>query len=191
MVWTEVSLRGLLNLLREIALACPTSEMTWHLYSSAMHVLNLGTVPRVFFCASEHLLFVPETLLSKRTSVAQFICTEMGLSSRLGESRDPLENIKELRLLLGKYSYHVPNIEGNGFTLTFDFEMQAENNRWAMSADLYLIELLQERLKLCKRAAAWHIRSMTALAVWRMCHLCTWTKVYWTTRQSFIWKMAT
>lgn len=87
----------------------------------------------------------------------------MRLTSRLGESIYLLENIKELWILLGKYSYQVPNIEGNGFTLTQLKEvpeMEAENNSWALSADLYLIELLQGRLKLCeKRAAAWHIYS--------------------------------
>lgn len=139
------------------------SEMAWYPYSPAVRVSNLGKVPRVVF-AHQSISFlilkhcyqnIQEALHSSSTQL------EMRMISRLGESIYPLENIKELWSPLGKYSYHVPNIESNGFTLTQLKEvpqMQAENNSSAFSADLYLIELLQGRLKLCtKWAAAWHI----------------------------------
>lgn len=98
MVWTEASLGGFLNLLREIALACPTSEMAWHPYSPVVQVLNFGKVPRVVF-AHQGISFwvlkhcyqnVQEVLYGSSTQL------EMRLTSRLGESIYPLENIKEL-----------------------------------------------------------------------------------------------
>lgn len=101
-----------------------------HPYSTAVQVLNLEKVPRTVLAQQSISFFVLKHCYQNIQEVLQDSSTwrEMRLTPRLGKSVHHLKNIKELQFMLGKYSYHVQNIQGNGFTLTQIKEMQAQNN---------------------------------------------------------------